>query len=239
MILRSWLPAPCHLIDTVTWLDFSLDGRVFFYHTAFTVLWGEKVFHGMCCFSHCHALVVSDCRGFFVFFCRVCLHARAHSGRKSRRHRHFQVPLHAQHCRHQNEDFCDFHEHIPALKHQVENTAHKVRLHQHTIDSPHIYAHVFHSNQKHSGVHLFCSQTDLLISLLPSNIFFYFQNFFYSWCQKCCFFNEAQENTVIKNTKNITHSIVFASPPHLNQLKQNPSRHRPKTSQQEWHQDLK
>lgn len=58
----------------------------------------------------------------------VCLHALAHSSRQPRGQSHFQVSLHAQHCRDQDEDLCDFQEHIPVLQHAAENTAYKAQL---------------------------------------------------------------------------------------------------------------
>lgn len=77
---------------------------------------------------------------YFYFFWLVCLHALAHSGRKSRCQSHFQVALHAQHCRDQNEDFCDLQEHIPVLQHQAE----KIQLTKYncTVNCPYFYDNV-------------------------------------------------------------------------------------------------
>lgn len=136
-ILQRRLPAPCHQIDMVAWLNFTLNGHFLFvlfvyfiYSTAFLMLWLMLFYTACVAPPSCHALVIFDCSTFF--FSNFLVHALSHSSRKSRRQSHFQVPLHAQHCRDQNEDFCDLQEHIPVLEQQAENTAYQVQQQNNT-----------------------------------------------------------------------------------------------------------
>lgn len=73
----------------------------------------------------------------------------------------------------------------------------------------------------HTMIDSNCSAVNLFIKLLPVHLFFF----------------------LLRMTGKSSHLKTWPPftqfPPHLDQLKQNPSWHRPEPSQQKWHQDLK
>ena len=173
----------------------------------------------------------------------VLLHAHTHSSGESGGQSHFQVPLHAQHRRDQDEELCDFLEHVPVLpwKHTVQNTPQRLNHTQH--------------HKTHSEIIFILKVTPPLkfkLVLAGLIFFFNFPSFSSNWSlhsRTRAYFTsvfplhlfqlfiphlERQEMT----TKPLLF-VVFLAFPHLNHIKQHPCRDRPEPGQQKRNQDLK
>lgn len=206
-VLRRRLPAPCHLMDMVTWLNFTFNGRFLFfsYSTAFLVLWLMS-FHTACVAPPSgHASVGLDCKVVFCMRVYMCS-LTAVDSRDARVISRFP-----------------FMPNTAGTRMKISVTSRNTSQFWNTRQK--IYCLPSKTTQQHKVI---CPRNYGVVDLLKKHLPVYWFLFgeLPSLDEKCIF----------KSTIKIRQSQFL---PHLNQLQQNPSWHRPEPSQQEWHQDLK